>query len=106
MLTLESDHLGLDFFCNITLWLFWVLAAARRFSSFSSSPVAGPAPLIAAAPYSAEHESWATQASVAAARGLGRPAVCGILTDQGSNSCPCIGGQVLYHLLTREVSRV
>lgn len=53
-----------------------------------SSRVAGHVLLIAVAPFSAELRSWATQTSVVAARGLGLPAVRGILSDQGSNLGP------------------
>ena len=56
--------------------------------SEGSSRVAGRALLIAAAPFSAERRSWATQASVVAARGLAPPAVCGVLSDQGLSSRP------------------
>ena len=56
--------------------------------SAGSSRVAGRALLIAAAPFSAERRSWATQASVVAARGLALPAVCGVLSDQGLRSRP------------------
>ena len=56
--------------------------------SAGSSRVAGRALLIAAARFSAERRSWATQASVVAARGLALPAVCGVLSDQGLSSRP------------------
>ena len=45
-------------------------------------------PLIAAAPSAAEQQLEGPQASVAVARGLSRPAACGIFPDQGSNPCP------------------
>ena len=57
-------------------------------ASEGSFRVAGRDLLIAVASFSAEQRSWATQTSVVAARGLGLPAVCGILSDQGLNLGP------------------
>ena len=35
--------------------------------------------------------------------GLSCSSACGIFPDQGSNSCPCIGRQILNHYAAREV---
>ena len=37
------------------------------------------------------------------ARRFSCPEVCGIFLDQGSNPCPCIDRQILYHWALREV---
>ena len=71
------------FFKLFYFWLRWVFIAARK---FSLAVACGP--LIAAAPSAAQHRLEGPRASAAVARGLSRPAACGIFPDQGSNPCP------------------
>ena len=42
------------------------------------------------------------QASVVVAHGVSCSMACGIFLYQGSNTCPCIGRQILNHCATRE----
>ena len=44
--------------------------------------------------------------SVIVAHGPSRSAACGILPDQVSNPCPCIGRQILNHCATREAQLI
>ena len=39
---------------------------------------------------------------VTVVHGLSCPVACGIFPDQGSNPCPCIGRQILYHFTIRK----
>ena len=77
------SHSAFIFLKLFYFWLRWVFITARK---FSLAVACGP--LIAAAPPAAEHQLERPQAPVALARGLSRPAACGIFPDQGSNPCP------------------
>ena len=48
-----------------------------------------------------EHGLWVLGFHCGA--GLSCPAARGMSPDQGSNMCPCIGGQILNHWTTKEV---
>ena len=98
-------HFLKNIYLFIYFWLCWVFVSVRGLSlvvasgDHSSSQYTGLSlsrPLLL----------WSTGSrragSAIVAHGPSCSAACGILPDQGSNPCPCIGRQTLNHCATRE----
>ena len=89
----------------IYFWLCWVFVSVRGLSlvvasgGHSSSRCTGLSLLW---PLLLRSTSSRRAGSVIVAHRPSCSAACGILPDQGSNPCPCIGRQTLNHCATRE----
>ena len=93
----SGSGFALETGCGLFIYLFWLQASHCSGFCCCGAQALG---------------SWAqrflgsrAQPSVAVVHGHSCSVVCGIFLDQGWNSYPCIGTQILYHQATREVAQ-